>query len=245
MDYYEKEIYGDMLYWERKITRKPSIIGSLPKAVQNKINNWLPEKFHQAITAIVEKMVKGIQLGTSMFTSSLEPNTPLAIREKLVSDKIKFYKKTAAVEGGITGAGGIIMGFVDFPAFLGIKFRMLMEIGSLYGYHVSDFRERLFLLHVFQLAFCTHAKRLEVLNLIKNWEKYSHKLPSKIEDFDWKTFQLEYRDYLDLAKLAQLIPVIGAGVGVVVNYRLVNHLGETAMNCYRLRYFSQKEAQNL
>ena len=36
--------------------------------------------------------------------------------------------------------------------------------------------------------------------------------------------------------MAQLIPVIGAVVGVVVNYRLLNKLGETAMNAYRLRW---------
>ena len=39
----------------------------------------------------------------------------------------------------------------------------------------------------------------------------------------------------DLAKMAQLIPVIGAPVGVVVNYRLITKLGETAMNAYRMR----------
>ncbi|MGI8581540.1 MAG: EcsC family protein, partial [Chitinophagaceae bacterium] len=52
---------------------------------------------------------------------------------------------------------------------------------------------------------------------------------------DWRTFQQEYRDYIDLAKMAQLIPVIGAPVGVVVNYRLIKKLGITAMNAYRMR----------
>jgi hypothetical protein len=241
MDSYLQRAYGEVKAWESKISRKPSVIASLPNAVQRKINNWLPERLHQAITLIVEKMVKGIQFGASFFTANMPEGSPFALRELMVREKIKFYKKTAAVEGGITGAGGIIMGMVDFPAFLGIKFRMLMEIASLYGYSVADYKERLFLLHVFQLAFSSHTKRLEVLNVIKNWEKYSTKLPAKIEDFDWKTFQLEYRDYLDLAKLAQLIPVVGAGVGVVVNYRLVNHLGVTAMNCYRLRHFQQEQ----
>lgn len=45
---------------------------------------------------------------------------------------------------------------------------------------------------------------------------------------------------IDLAKMAQLIPVIGAAVGAVVNYRLVQQLGVTAMNCYRMRMLEAK-----
>ena len=42
-------------------------------------------------------------------------------------------------------------------------------------------------------------------------------------EFDWRNFQQEYRDYIDLAKMAQLIPVIGAPVGIVVNNRLIKN----------------------
>ncbi|WP_260607622.1 EcsC family protein [Chitinophaga polysaccharea] len=38
-----------------------------------------------------------------------------------------------------------------------------------------------------------------------------------------------------MAKMGQLLPVVGAVVGVVVNYRLVTKLGNTAMNAYRMR----------
>lgn len=61
------------------------------------------------------------------------------------------------------------------------------------------------------------------------------KLPHDLEQFDWRNFQQEYRDYIDLAKMAQLIPIIGAPVGIIVNYRLIKKLGITAMNAYRLR----------
>jgi hypothetical protein len=60
-----------------------------------------------------------------------------------------------------------------------------------------------------------------------------------MHQFDWRTFQQEYRDYIDLAKLAQFIPVIGAPVGAVVNYRLLDKLGRTAMNAYRMRWLAK------
>lgn len=70
---------------------------------------------------------------------------------------------------------------------------------------------------------------------MRNWKEKAKELPENINDFDWRNFQQEYRDYIDLAKMAQLIPIIGAAVGLVVNYRLLKKLGKTAMNAYRMR----------
>ncbi|GAB3813063.1 hypothetical protein GCM10028895_04710 [Pontibacter rugosus] len=72
-----------------------------------------------------------------------------------------------------------------------------------------------------------------------DWESQKQVLPEDINQFNWRTFQQEYRDYIDLAKMAQLIPVIGAPVGAIVNYRLLQKLGETAMNAYRMRLHEQ------
>jgi hypothetical protein len=72
---------------------------------------------------------------------------------------------------------------------------------------------------------------------IENWRQESLRLPEDINQFDWRTFQQEYRDYIDIAKMAQLVPVIGAPVGAVVNYNLIKKLGKTAMNAYRMRIF--------
>jgi hypothetical protein len=71
-----------------------------------------------------------------------------------------------------------------------------------------------------------------------DWDKKVHLLPKDINEFDWRTFQQEYRDYIDLAKMAQLVPVIGAPVGAIVNYKLLKKLGLTAMNAYRMRLFT-------
>jgi len=87
------------------------------------------------------------------------------------------------------------------------------------------------------LTFSSQETRKNTVRIVENWNEFVKTIPSDIEQFDWKEFQLEYRDYMDLAKLAQLIPIIGAGVGAVANYNLANRLGNTAMQCFRLRYF--------
>jgi hypothetical protein len=100
----------------------------------------------------------------------------------------------------------------------------------------------LYLLCVFQLAFSNAAHRRDVYAKMPNWREQPK--PASIDEFDWRTFQQQYRDYIDLAKLAQLVPVIGAPVGAVVNYRLLRKLGDTAINAYRMRWFDEDRTGN-
>lgn len=237
MQLYEHLAFAELSAWEIKMRKSPTIPNRITKYTQTKINTIVPEKIHQGITFTVEKMVKGVLFGSKYLTSSPLQGASLEERETLVRKKIKTYKNTASVEGAITGAGGILWGFADFPAFLTIKIKLLFELGALYGYEVKDFKERLFILHIFQLAFSSQKGRNEVVEMIADWDNYSKTLSEEVDDFDWRKFQLEYRDFIDLAKLAQLIPIIGAGVGAIANYKLVNLLGDTAINCYRKRYF--------
>ncbi|WP_186756815.1 EcsC family protein [Echinicola salinicaeni] len=238
---YEEIAFYEMNAWLKKVKKNPSIMNRMAKGVQHKINEIIPDKIHQAITYAIEKMVKGVLFGSSYINTKVSEVIPFEGRELKIKNKIKWYQRTASVEGAVTGAGGILMGMVDFPAFLAIKMKMLFEVASMYGYDVKDFKERIFILYVFQLAFCSQQKRKEVIEVIENWENFKKTLPEKGDNFDWRTFQLEYRDYMDLAKLAQLIPVIGAGVGAIANWQLTDHLGKTAMQCYRMRHFEKEE----
>lgn len=149
--------------------------------------------------------------------------------------RIEFYKKTASVEGGITGAGGILLGLADFPILIGIKIKLLFDIASMYGFNVKDYKERIYLLHIFELAFSSHVHRKKIYLKMTDWDNKTKEFPDDIHQFDWRSLQQEYRDYIDLAKMAQMIPFIGAPVGAVVNYRLIRKLGLTAMNAFRMR----------
>jgi len=128
------------------------------------------------------------------------------------------------------------MGLTDFPLLIAIKLKLLFEIASIYGHNVDDYRERVYILHIFQLAFSSAKHRRKVFLSMQNWKVISENLPKDIHQFDWRSFQQEYRDYIDLAKMAQLVPVIGAPVGAIVNYRLIKKLGYTAIMCYHMRW---------
>lgn len=236
MNDYEQKAVKAMTVWQRVMVQKPSYFNRLAKRWQVKINSYIPEKVHNAITSAIKQMFRVVLFGSKITTADPRAEGSLELREAIVQEKIKFYKHTAAAEGGITGAGGILLGLADFPLLLGIKIKLLYEIASVYGFDTDDYRERVYLLFIFQLAFSSHENRREVYMKMKDWDNFSKQLPDDIHQFDWRTFQQEYRDYIDLAKMAQLIPVIGAPVGAVVNYRLITKLGKTAMNAYRMRW---------
>lgn len=235
MTTYEYKILEELKLWQNEMIKDATMVNKLAKRVQDKVNSYIPEKVHNAITTAIKQMFRGVLFGAELANQAPRTEGNMELREAIVQQKIEFYKKGAAAEGGITGAGGILMGLADFPLLLSIKLKLLFEIAAVYGFDVSNYKERLYILHIFQLAFSSHQRRKEVFLAIIDWNTKAAHLPNDINDFEWRTFQQEYRDYIDLAKMAQLIPVIGAPIGAVVNYRLIIKLGKTAMNAYRMR----------
>ena len=235
MDSYDVLAYAELATWQKKMLQSPSILNNLSKKIQTKINSWIPEKIHNAITVTIRQMIRSVLFGSKYTTSSILLNTSFQEREEAVLRKIDIYRNTAAMEGGIIGAGGILLGLAEFPILVGIKLKLLFEIASLYGFDITNYKERIYLLNIFELTFSSDENRKKVYLKLIDWEIKSKDLPENIHQFDWRTLQQEYRDYIDLAKMAQLIPVIGAPIGAIVNYRLIKKLGFTAMNAYRMR----------
>jgi uncharacterized protein (DUF697 family) len=235
MNNYQHYAEAEVMVWLMKMKKPPGIWSKLTHGTQSKINSIIPEKVHKAITVAIQNMLKMVLTGSGWIVPKIHGSVSLKEREEKIRKRIKWYRNTASAEGALTGAGGILLGFADFPAFLTIKMKMLFDIASLYGADTKNFHERLFLLYVFQLAFSSQGRRNDLIGLIENWDRYESDLPKDFNQFDWRTFQLDYRDYIDLAKLAQLIPIVGAPVGAMANYKLTQQLGEFAMNAYRIR----------
>lgn len=240
---YEDFALYELKRWQVKMLQSPSFFNHISKKVQGKLNSYIPEKIHGGITTTIKQMIRAVLFGAEKITKAPPNYTSLQERETMVLARIAFYKRTAAAEGSVTGAGGFLLGLADFPLLLSLKLKMLFEIAAIYGYAADDYRERVYLLHIFQLAFSSHEHRKKVYLQMVDWDKQKQNLPEDIHQFDWRSFQQEYRDYIDLAKMAQLIPIVGAPIGAVVNYRLLKKLGIYAMNAYRMRWKDSMEQQ--
>lgn len=229
--------------WQARMRRQPNLVDHLSKGMQNRVNRMIPEKVHHAITVVIKNMIRGVLFGAQYTVPKVTTYATLDQVEEAVNRRINVYKNTAAAEGGITGAGGFLAAMADFPILLGIKLKLLFDIAAIYGFDVKDYKERLYILHIFGLAYSSQQYRRTLYTKMEHWDAKKHTLPDDVHQFEWRSFQQEYRDYIDLAKLAQLIPGIGAVVGFVVNYRLIKKLGDTAKNAYRMRLLHQAETQ--
>src|SRR5699024_10030298 len=133
------------------------------------INGMIPNKAHRIITEAIKNMVKATLFGSNLTTNKTKSTgMRLDERDDLLKEKLSSYRKTAVAEGAGTEAGGIFLGLADFPLLLSIKMKFLFEAAAVYGFDTAEYEERLFILHVFQLAFSSDDKKKETLRIIEN-----------------------------------------------------------------------------
>jgi hypothetical protein len=238
---YEARALAEALAWRDRQLKRPGLWDKTTRATQDRINRVIPERVHEIVTGAVQQMTRGLLAGSEWTTARPLAEGALQEREARVRTRVELYRTTASVEGGVAGAGGFLMAAADFPALMAIKVKMLFEIAALYGYSGRDLKERVIVLRIFQLAFSSARHRPEALAALEAAMRAPQD-PDALKTFDWRKFQLEYRDYIDVAKLAQLLPLVGAPIGAVVNWRLTPRLAETAMNAYRLRLLADQDA---
>ena len=157
--------------------RPPSRLNQFARRVQLRLNALLPERVHQALTAAIRQMVRGVLLGSQHTTSPPLRAAPLARRELAARNLIRNYRTMATAEGAVTGAGGFLLGLADFPLLLGLKLKLLFDLAAAYGHDVHDYTERLFVLQVFQLAFSSQHTRNLTYQRLADWDAYRLSLP--------------------------------------------------------------------
>ena len=57
---YTDNALTELKVWQKNIMRSPSILNRLAKRLQTKINGWIPEKIHKAITAAIKQLIRGV-----------------------------------------------------------------------------------------------------------------------------------------------------------------------------------------
>ncbi|MBD2871682.1 EcsC family protein [Paenibacillus arenilitoris] len=234
---YERNVLIEIAAWERKLFKPPGWLERTSKTIGARINNLIPPKVHDVITATIKSIVRTALLGAEYTPQRpVQRNLQPELDDQEAKRLLSLYQKIATAEGAGTGAGGIMLNLVDFPALIAIKMKFLFELAHVYGYDTKQFSERVFVLKVFQLAFSGPEQRAKLLGLIKRWDAEKELWSDEYsKNMDWETFQKEYRDAIDFRKLLQMVPGIGAVAGAWANYTILEELGEAAMNAYRLR----------
>ena len=178
-------------------------------------------------------------------------------------------KWLAALQGALSGATGVVGSAVDIPASLVMALRMIYQVGRSYGFELEKSNDQDIVQYIFQqvdlgliaekqailLAVKTLANSLKTHDLdhlqslvgsggdydaVKQW------LMDENGQFKWQWLnQLPKVSVLD--RLATLSPVLGAGVGAVYSWRLIDDVNEKAQDIFSTarRYLLSHEDEEI
>ena len=157
------------------------------------------------------------------------------------------YKGLAASEGVAAGAAGAFGVPADIVALTGLSLRAVGEYATYCGFDVSRQEERLFAMHILNLASSPseRAKQKALSRLAriakdvaskKVWKDAQDGAFLKVVESVAKSLGLR----LTREKLAQFIPVAGAVVGGGTNAVYMANVCAAANNLYRERFLAEK-----
>lgn len=173
---------------------------------------------------------------------------PLEKLDEMARKRLDDHAILAAIEGGGTGLGGIVLIAADIPLLLGINLRMIQQIAASYGFVLSGPEFRPLVLSVFNVA--SSGSRQARSDSIR---EISVAAAAFANDLDYKgrvrgSFREQNRHLpREIAKniigrkLAQAIPIAGAAVGAGINYWFTSEATKTAFMLCRALYLERKE----
>jgi hypothetical protein len=239
MNNYENKVKNDLLLWKKKIFKSFDSVDSFIGNFQEKIRSIIPQKILKLISDAMVIAMKTFLYGNEIVSTDIFKEGTLRQRDDLAIGLKEKYSRNLALTGAVSATGGPLMSIGEMAILINMKFRFLQSIAGIYGYDCSKVSERIYILKIFQLTFSDKRERKIVLNEILNFD--SEKMEELgLENIDINKIETSYRDYLDISKLAQFIPIAGIPINSAVNFSLLNKLGINGMNSYRLRYINDK-----
>jgi len=162
------------------------------------------------------------------------------------------YKSVAAGEGGATGFAGLPGIPMDILAILTLSLRAVGEYATHYGFDINTQDERLFAMNVLGLSASTTdatkgafmAQLVRIANKVakrKTWEELEKHVFVRMLQEIAKAIGIR----LTKAKLAQVIPVVGAGVGAGFNAHFIGKICTASLYLYRERFLARKYGPEL
>jgi hypothetical protein len=271
---YEQDAQRQILRWrDRRDGMVSRSVNALTSRVVEGLGKAVPEQLSHALFRAVQGALDGLcdaaffsysdrlileeagKLGLPAQSVAQLAECDLEHLDRLARRFFQSNKLLAALEGGGTGFGGAALIAADVPALFAISFRAIQQIGTSYGFDMSDPEMRPVVLSVLGTgaASSSAAKAQALLDMrlaanafASGWsyqrvaeftatgvaaramKKVSEKLPRDIAK------------ELSRKKLAQVLPFVGAAVGAGFNYWFLSTTTEAAYMLFRELYLERK-----
>lgn len=171
----------------------------------------------------------------------------LADVDKVIGALGAKYRSISAAEGGGTGAGGLIGIPIDIVSMIFLSLRGIGEYATYCGFNPRTQSEQLFALGL--LGYCSSpdqaAKNAAMTQLVKLARDVATKKPWKeleqsvvVQIIKRVAEAVGHR--LTKQKLAQIMPIFSAGIGLGFNVYFMGKIVESSFYLYRERFLAAK-----
>lgn len=163
----------------------------------------------------------------------------------------------ALVEGGAVGLGGIAGLAADVPAIIILALRTIHKIGLCYGYEVNASNEEAEKAYALSILAAANAnsmqekagalialKELNVMiqkNTLKKITEMAAKNPLAKGFLGVKEVAKMLNINLTKRKTAQIVPILGAGIGAAMNSTFINDIAWAARRSFQKRHLADNQ----
>lgn len=258
MNKYEKNEHEAILEWKKS---EPSVVdkavGFVFTPASWLINKIVPQKAIEGSLVAFDKIAEFFtDTADVLRDGSVDRLEELRSKDLRLSDDLannvhNWALAVAGAEGGVAGFAGVWGMAVDIPALITMSLRVIHKTGVCYGFEVKTKDDRDFVLGVLSAASANTMKEkatavalLQKINILvakTTWKKLAEKAAANKYGLAAliiaiKNLAKQLGINLTKRKVAQAIPVIGAGVGAAVNVTFVNDVAWAARRMYQERW---------
>ncbi|MGI6456202.1 MAG: EcsC family protein [bacterium] len=216
---------------------------TLSSFIEGSMNVWDRMVNRESVLRNYNK--RGIQVGCLEEIRDLPINTI----DEICDSYIRKGAWLTAAEGAATGMGGAFMLSADAISLLALQLRTIQQIGYCYGFDVSLPHEKLFAAKLLAEAYMHPAKkeRATVLNEMRYAARMIRGsaplgiLRKRLFVYGFAKVAEKIGLKLGGRKTAQLVPVLGAVAGGLINRKVTQDIAEVAREVYRDRLKQYQE----
>ena len=255
---YEKEQVESIKRWKNK---EPSIVSKTFGFLAQPVT-WLAQKVipNAAIRGVLNaangaayiladtediERDAGVQKISDLKVKNLE------VSDTLSNEVHNWAIAIGTVEGGVTGAAGLPGLALDVPAIITIALRTIYKIALCYGYECKDEQDKNYVLGILSASgantMAEKAKALLTLKTIEvsiaktTWKAMAKKAANSQFSKSGGIISIKHLAKqlginLTKRKAAQIIPVVGSGVGASVNGLYIQGVGWAARRKFQERW---------
>lgn len=171
----------------------------------------------------------------------------LALSDKIADSVHNWAIGMAASEGFATGMGGAMAMAADVGILITLAFRTIHRIGMCYGYEVKTDEDEKFVLNILSVSTANNInERKAALLALKANIRAGSVVAQKILMNDLiKNLAKQIGINLTKRKMAQVVPLIGAGLGAAMNYSFITDIAWAARRAYQRKWLEDNGYKNI